>query len=55
MRYVAAVLVVLLAYMVASQSDYEDAVEQDNYYNTMVCGGHWPDYDNRQPSCGGEQ
>jgi hypothetical protein len=31
--------------------DYEDAVQAETRYNTMVCDGLWPDYKNLNPEC----
>lgn len=36
----------------AGTHDFEAAKAQELHYTEMVCGGHWPDYDNRQPECG---
>jgi len=33
------------------QMDYDDAVQQEQHYNEMVCTGAWPDYENRAPKC----
>lgn len=46
----AAILLVIL-YVIVGRSDYDDAVAMDEHYAEMVCAGHWPDYDNRKPSC----
>ena len=31
--------------------DYEDAVQAEIRYATMVCDGAWPDYKNLNPDC----
>ena len=36
---------------VAGQGDYEDAVQASEFYTEMVCDGHWPDYEDRKPTC----
>jgi hypothetical protein len=51
LRYVAAVVAVFLIIGLAGNSDYEDQLIAENHYNEMVCSGHWPDYENRQPAC----
>lgn len=53
--YAVGIAAVLGAYLYTSTSDYNAMVLYDRHYDMMVCGGHWPDYDNKQPSCGGEQ
>ena len=37
----------LIALGIAGNGDLEEAETQ------MVCAGHWPDYENRNPDCGG--
>lgn len=48
-------LLVLAAFIallsLAGHSDYEDAKAQAAHYNSMVCNGHWPDYEQRKPEC----
>lgn len=31
--------------------DYQDEQNEQAEYTAMVCAGHWPDYENRQPEC----
>jgi len=33
--------------------DLAEAETQAKVYTDMVCAGHWPDYENRKPKCGG--
>ena len=48
-----AVIATILAHLFiwASSMDYENELVEDRHYNYMVCAGHWPDYDNRNPEC----
>ena len=48
----AAVVMVAAVFVTVSTMDYSDAVAASDRYAEMVCGGYWPDYDNRQPECG---
>jgi hypothetical protein len=47
-----ALLFVLLALGIAGTGDIEAEEDSAKVYNEMVCKGHWPDYENRNPSCG---
>lgn len=49
---IAAVAILVLALGWAGTHDFEAAQIQESHYTEMVCGGHWPDYDNRKPECG---
>ena len=44
-------LFVLLALGIAGNGDIEAEETQAKVYNEMVCAGHWPDYENRKPTC----
>jgi len=33
------------------EQDYQQAKDDADHYADMVCGGHWTDYENRQPEC----
>lgn len=44
-----ATLIIALGW--AGTHDFEAAKAQESHYNAMVCGGYWPDYDNRKPEC----
>lgn len=49
------ILAAIIFGMVALADDgYEHAVEMSEHYDEMVCAGHWPDYDNREPDCSGD-
>ena len=38
-------LILLIAILlILGNIDYRDEKLDEQYYNTMVCGGHWPDY-----------
>lgn len=43
----------LLALGLVGQMDYQSELDAEAHYTEMVCGGHWPDYENRNPDCGG--
>jgi hypothetical protein len=47
----AVIALLLLAFGLVGQSDYEDAVAADQHYTEMVCAGYWPDFDGRKPNC----
>lgn len=49
----AAALVFLAAFGLVGNMDYQDAKAAESHYAAMVCAGHWPDYDNRNPDCSG--
>jgi hypothetical protein len=51
----AVIALLLLAFGLVGQSDYEAAVAADQHYTEMVCAGHWPDFDSRRPDCGAIQ
>jgi hypothetical protein len=42
----------LIALGIAGNGDLEEAETQARVYTEMVCAGHWPDYENRNPDCG---
>lgn len=42
----------LIAWGIVSESDYQEELDQQDHYIEMVCAGHWPDYDDRNPDCG---
>ena len=44
-------LFVLLALGIAGNGDIETEETQARVYTEMVCAGHWPDYENRKPTC----
>ena len=44
-------LFVLLALGIAGNGDIETEETQARVYTEMVCAGHWPDYENRNPTC----
>jgi hypothetical protein len=46
-----ALLFALLALGIAGTGDLQEAQDQARVYNEMVCAGHWPDYENRKPTC----
>ena len=48
----AAVVMVAAVFVTVSTMDYSDAVAASDHYAEMVCGGYWPDYENRNPDCG---
>ena len=46
-----ALLFVLLALGIAGNGDIEAEEDSARLYTEMVCKGHWPDYEQRRPSC----
>jgi hypothetical protein len=46
-----ALLFALLALGIAGTGDIEAEEDSARLYTEMVCKGHWPDYENRRPSC----
>ena len=47
-----ALLFALLALGIAGNGDIEAEEDNAKVYAEMVCAGYWPDYENRNPSCG---
>jgi len=45
--------ILLVGMVVACDDSYQQAVDDAEWYNDMVCQGHWPDYEEREPDCGG--
>lgn len=41
----------LLVFGLVGSSDFEAEQMEADYYSSMVCAGHWPDYDKRNPVC----
>ena len=41
----------LLVFGLVGASDYETEQLEADYYTSMVCEGHWPDYEQRNPVC----
>jgi hypothetical protein len=46
-----ALLFALLALGIAGTGDIEAEEDSARLYTEMVCKGHWPDYEQRRPSC----
>ena len=46
-----ALLFALLALGIAGTGDIEAEEDSARLYTEMVCAGHWPDYENRRPTC----
>jgi hypothetical protein len=46
-----ALLFALLALGIAGNGDIEAEEDSARLYTEMVCKGHWPDYEQRRPSC----
>ncbi len=53
LRYPLALIAVVLVFGFVGQMDYEDEVNEASHYDEMVCSGHWPDYERREPDCEG--
>jgi len=45
------ITLITIAIAIASSMDYTDEANQDSEYTSMVCAGHWPDYQSIQPEC----
>jgi len=45
----------LVALGVAGESDYQEAVRQEQEYQHMVCSGAWPNYKRIPVKCEGEK
>lgn len=45
----AAIALTLL--VLASSMDYSDEKNEVSEYTSMVCAGHWPDYEQLEPDC----
>lgn len=41
----------ILGLGLAGKGDLQEAQDQARVYSEMVCAGHWPDYENRKPTC----
>ena len=50
-RAILATTAFILVFGLVGNADLEEAKRQADHYTTMVCEGHWPDYDNRNPEC----
>ena len=46
-----ALLFAVLALGIAGNGDIEAEEDSARMYNEMVCAGHWPDYENKNPVC----
>lgn len=46
------VLAFFLVLGLVGRMDYQLELDAEAHYAEMVCGGHWPDYENRNPDCG---
>jgi len=46
-----ALLFAVLALGIAGTGDIEAEEDSARMYTEMVCAGHWPDYENRKPTC----
>ena len=44
-------LFALLALGIAGEGDYQEAQDQAQLYDEMVCKGLWGDYEGRKPKC----
>ena len=48
---IAGVVLLLGLLGLTGNMDYRDAVLAEERYTTMVCDGHWPDYQHLSPQC----
>lgn len=48
---VAAILLFVFSLGIVGRSDFEDAVAQEEFYESMVCKGLWPDYNHLGVEC----
>ena len=46
-----ALLLAFLALGIAGEGDYQEAKDQAQLYDEMVCKGLWGDYEGRNPKC----
>ena len=46
-----ALLLAFLALGIAGEGDYQEAKDQAQFYDEMVCKGLWSDYEGRKPKC----
>jgi hypothetical protein len=46
------ITLITIAFAIASSMAYTDQANQDSEYASMVCAGHWPDYEQLNPECG---
>jgi hypothetical protein len=44
-------LFALLVLGIAGEGDYQEAQDQADFYDEMVCKGLWGDYEGRNPKC----
>ena len=51
MRTAIYAIIAVLAFLIVGTMDYDDEVAAANHYDRMVCEGHWPDYNQRDPAC----
>ena len=50
--FAVAFLFAIINYLgLVGQMDYQSELDAEAHYAEMVCGGHWPDYKNRNPDC----
>lgn len=55
--FLSAVLIITAVALLGfvGEMDYQDALDQEAHYESMVCAGHWPDYKNLGISCEAER
>ena len=56
-HFLSAVLIITAVALLGfvGELDYQDALDQEAHYASMVCAGHWPDYKNLGISCEAER
>ena len=44
-------IIVVLAFAIVGTMDHGAEQDAADRYDRLVCEGHWPDYDQRDPAC----
>lgn len=45
-------VLVLTLFVITANMVFQDEINETSEYASMVCAGHWPDYENLNPECG---
>ena len=51
MRTALYAIIAVLAFLIVGTMDYNAEQDAADRYDRMVCEGHWPDYNQRDPAC----
>lgn len=52
--YTLAIAAVVALFAIIGSMDYADQQNEASEYTSMVCAGHWPDYEQLEPDCHGK-